>query len=142
MITRQNTWEPRYGVCPGYGASAFNGHHDVFVATATAALEAGAMAYAKGVVDYHFLHYVRDDGLVWYRAVAVPASARMLTVLALYHSHSGGDVAFVLRHFAKAKALAEWLLARRATSLRLPADDPRYGMLPGLDEGDNFVRVY
>ena len=25
MITRQNKFEPRYGVCPGYGAAAFNG---------------------------------------------------------------------------------------------------------------------
>ena len=25
MITRQNTWEPRYGVCPGYGSSSYHG---------------------------------------------------------------------------------------------------------------------
>eukprot|EP00966_Prymnesium_polylepis_P287589 6642131-Prymnesium_polylepis.1 len=106
MITRQATWEPRYGVCPGYGAAEYNGHHDVFTTTATAALEAGAMLYAKGVIDYHFSYYVRHDGLVWYRAVAVPASARMLTILALYHGYSGGDAPFLLAHFDKAKALA------------------------------------
>jgi len=32
----------------------------------------------------------------------------MLTILALYHSYSGDD-ATLLRHFAKAKALANWL---------------------------------
>ena len=142
MITRQNTWEPRYGVCPGYGAAAYNGHHDAFTGTAMAALEAGAMPYARGTIDYHFLHYVRTDGLVWYRAIAVPACARMLTILALYHSYAGGDDDFVLSHFAKAKALATWLIARRDTSLHFPSDDPRHGMIPGLDEGDHFVRVY
>ena len=35
----------------------------------------------------------------------------MLTILALYHGYSGGDDALLLRHFAKAKALAEWLAA-------------------------------
>jgi hypothetical protein len=49
MITRQNTWEPRYGVCPGFGAPNFYGLQDVFTATATAALEFGAMTYAKGM---------------------------------------------------------------------------------------------
>ncbi len=54
MITRQNTWEPRAGVCPGYGSTIYNGQQDIFTATATAALEFGAMEYAKGVIDYQF----------------------------------------------------------------------------------------
>ena len=134
----------------------------------------------------------------------------MLTILALYYSYSR-DAALLLAHYPKAKALADWLIARRATSLAFPADDPtpavltgtprrvrriarsrnafpplvygafpgggrepprterarnaprglvfgtlrgpahpmggyyhprRHGMIPGLDEGDNFVHVY
>ena len=38
-------------------------------------------------------------------------NARMLTILALYHSYSGGDSATLLRHFGKARALAQWLIA-------------------------------
>jgi hypothetical protein len=83
----------------------------------------------------------RYDGLTNYRAEELAQQARMLTILALYHSYSGDD-AFLLTHFAKAKALADWLTARRATSLGYGRDDPRYGMIPGLDEGDNFVHVY
>ena len=83
-----------------------------------------------------YCHYIRDDGLTNYRAQELAQNARMLTVLALYHSYSGGDDAFLLKHFAKAKALAEWLIARRATSLEYAVTDPRYGMIPGLDEGD------
>ena len=54
-----------------------------------------------------------------------------------------GDDATLLKYFAKAKALADWLKARRETSLRdFTKDDPRYGLIAGLDEGDSFVHVY
>ena len=66
----------------------------------------------------------------------------MLTVLAQYHAYSGGDSAFLLRHFAKARAVAEWLLHRRSQSLEHPEDDPRHGIPPGDDEADNFNRLY
>ena len=48
---------------------------------------------------------------VWHRAEELPASARMLTLLALYHAYAGGDSgdggdggAFALRHFSKGAA--------------------------------------
>lgn len=119
-----------------------NGFEDVFTSTAMAALEAGAMDYAKGLIDNQYSHYIRADGLTNYRANEVAQQARMLTILALYHSYSGDD-ATLLKYFAKAKALADWLKARRETSLRAFAkDDPRYGLIAGLDEGDSFVHVY
>ena len=66
---------------------------------------------------------------------------RMLTILALYFSYTG-DSELLLKHFAKAKALAEWLLYRRSLSLKHSPDDPRYGIPPGDDEADNFNREY
>ena len=39
---------PRYGVLPGYGITMQNGFEDVFTSTAMAAVEWGAMPYAKG----------------------------------------------------------------------------------------------
>ena len=90
-------------------ARAVHSFEDTFTATATAALEVGAMPYAKGLIDYHFEHYVRNDGLVWYRAVAVPASARMLTILALYHAYSGSDDATLLSRAPHDATLARHL---------------------------------
>ena len=82
MITWHNTWGPRYvaisricipncsrmhphllcifsracvrsyGVLPGYGIAMQNGFEDVFTATVMAALEVGAMTYARGLVDH------------------------------------------------------------------------------------------
>ena len=110
-----------------------DGFEDVFTATAMAALEWGAMPYAKGLIDAQYRHYIREDGLTNYRAEELAQQARMLTILALYYSYSGGDATFLLQHFAKAKALADWLTARRATSLCFGADDPRYGIPWGAD---------
>jgi hypothetical protein len=132
MITKHDTWGPRYGVLPGYGYTMQNGFEDTFTSTTMAALEWGAMRYAKGLIENQFSHYIRDDGLTNYRANEVAQQSRMLTILALYHSYSdkGSDDdtnAFLLRHFARAKALADWLIARRRTSLAdFPSDDPRY----------------
>ena len=45
-------------------ATRYNGLPETFIATATAALECGAMRYAAGVIDNQFSFYVRDDGMV------------------------------------------------------------------------------
>lgn len=61
----------------------------------------------------------------------------MLTILALYHSYSADD-SLLLDVFDRARAMGEWLLARRGESLRWGESDPRYGIPPGTDEGDDF----
>ena len=38
----------------------YDGLQEVFVSTATAALEVGAMPYAKGLIDNQFKYYVHD----------------------------------------------------------------------------------
>jgi len=140
MITRQGRFHPRYGVNPGFGMDSTRGLPGVFTSTVTAALEMGAMAYAKGVVDNYFNHYVRYDGMINHQGMELPASARVLGSLALYRSYSGDD-SFVLGHFNKAKALATWLMYRRSLSLSYSPHDPRYGIPLGDAEADNFAAV-
>ena len=137
MISRRDTWHPSYGVMPGYGWWGQDGFQDVFTATATMALEWGALPFAKGVIDNQFSLYVRHDGLVNYRAIEVPSCSRFLTLLALYLSYSS-DVDLLVKLFDKAKALASWLMHRRTLSLALPPDDPRYGIPLGNDEADSY----
>ena len=45
------------------------------------ALEFGALPYAKELPENQFSHYIRDDGLIKYRANEVAQQARMLTIL-------------------------------------------------------------
>eukprot|EP01048_Picozoa_sp_COSAG05_P018612 COSAG05_NODE_2752_length_2684_cov_3.365571_1_plen_528_part_10 len=142
MITRKGTWHPRYGVNPGYGINMQDGFQDTFTTTAQAALEQGAELWARGLINHQFRHYVRLDGMIHYRGEEIAQSARMLTILALCHSYSICDDGFMLELFDHAKSLAGWLIGRRSLSLGWPKDDPRYGMLPGDDEADNYNRLY
>jgi hypothetical protein len=142
MISRDDTWHGRYGVLPGYGISLQDGFEDTFTATATAALEYGSIPYAKGVIDNWLLYYVRDNGMTTYRAEELAQSGRMLTIFAMYVSMTD-DVEFMLGHYQKAKALADWLLYRWQHSLEeYPSSDPRHGIPPGGDEGDGFIAIF
>ena len=143
MITWNDKWGPRYGVLPGYGIAMQQGFEDTFTGIAMAAVEWGAEDYARGFIDQQFRHYIRSDGTINYRANELAQEARMLTILALCHSYGICSDAFVLTHYAKAKAVADMLAALRATSMKtFPKDDPRYGLIAGLDEGDDFTHVY
>lgn len=42
-------------------------YQDTFTTTAQAALEMGAVHWARGLVDHQFSHYVRLDGMIHYR---------------------------------------------------------------------------
>ena len=141
MISRDDTWHPRYGVIPGYGITLQDGFEDTFTATATGAVEWGSLPYARGVIDNWLRFYVRDNGMVTYRAEELAQSGRMLTIFALYVDVSG-DEALMLQHFGKARALARWLLYRYELSLQWPDGDPRRGIVAGGDEGDGFVAFY
>lgn len=57
MITRQAVFHPRYGTTPGFGADNLHGLPEIYTSTAIAALEMGAMEYAKGAI--HPVQYLR-----------------------------------------------------------------------------------
>ena len=118
------------------------GFEDTFTGVAMAALEWGAEDYARGFIDQQYRHYVRSDGTINYRANELAQEARMLTILALCYSYGICNDEFLLRHYEKAKAVAEVLVALRKTALHYDKDDPRYGLIAGLDEGDTFTHVY
>lgn len=113
---------------PGLGNENLHGLADVFTSTATAALELGAFAYARGVIDNYFTHYVRSDGMSYNQGVELPSSARSLTVLALYFWYSGVDDKEFLEYFDKARAVAELLQFKRSLSLNFSVSDPRFGI--------------
>ena len=142
MISRDDTWHGRYGVLPGYGISLQDGFEDTFTATATGALEFGSIPYAKGVIDNWLKFYVRSNGMTSYRSEEVAQAGRMLSIFNLYYYMTGDD-ALLLTHWPKIKALADWLLWRWQASVRdYPLGDPRYGIPPGLDEGDGFIAIF
>ena len=105
MITRMDTFWPKYGVLPNqYGLPTSNGFQDskatmrsrfgplatdlsqasiaiaAFCVSLAMALELGAFAYARGVADNYLTHYVRSDGTLRYRGPELALDGRMLTL--------------------------------------------------------------
>ena len=53
MITRVDTWHPRYGVLPGYGSQSDpgNGFQDTLSCELQGSLEFSNLVYARGILD-------------------------------------------------------------------------------------------
>ena len=89
MITRVDTFFPRYGVCGGAGGCAYgdphnNGFQEILTASLSGALELGAFEYAKGVLDNYLRFYLKQRGTIAYRGLEMAESGRMLTLFAQY----------------------------------------------------------
>lgn len=112
MITRVDTWFPRYGICGGaggprprppircppqrrlshiedaivsgcaYGGPHNNGFQEIFTASLAGALELGAFEYAGGVLSNYLEYYLKQRGTVAYRGLEMAESGRMLTLFA------------------------------------------------------------
>ena len=87
MITRVDTWFPRYGICGGAGGCAYGGPHnngfqEIFTASLAGSLEMGSFVYAKGVLDNYLRYYVKQRGTIAYRGLEMAQSGRMLTLFA------------------------------------------------------------
>ena len=78
--------------------------------------------------------------MLMHHGMELPATSRVLTVLALCYSYSDGNHSLVLQQFVAAKALAEWLMYRRSLSLNYSTTDPRYGIPQGDAESINYLQ--
>lgn len=148
MITRQQTFFPKYGVLPGvYGQPANNGFEDTFTATMTAALEMGAFQYATGVLDNWLTHYLhsecdnpRDNATCFarlsYRGPEMALHGHQLRIFSTFYHYTGDPTGLLLKHFEPIRGLVQILLARRKKALALPKDSVAFGMLTGNDEAD------
>ena len=135
MMTRIGAF-PKYGVFDrGYGGSEHDGFPDTFNADTAAMLAWGLTDLARGYIDNYFTYFVRDDGSILYRGPETGQYGRMLTVVAQYANYTG-DHELLLRHRRRLDAVAKLLLSLRAKALRLPVDDPAYGMIAGWSEAD------
>jgi hypothetical protein len=139
MITRVDTWFPRYGITPGYGAPTNNGFQEILTASLSGALELGAHEYARGVLENYLRYYLKQRGTIAYRGLEMAESGRMLTLFAQYWRFTG-DSQTLLRYFGKIQGIVALLSGRRQQALDShPAGSPLRGMPIGHDEADLFV---
>jgi hypothetical protein len=137
MITRMGR-DPRYGVFnKTYGGNEHAGFPDTFNADTTAMLEWGLWGLAADYIDNYFGKYVRDDGSILYRGPETGQYGRMLTVVAEYANYTR-DYRLLLKHRNRIDAVTRLLLSMRQKALKLPPEDPAYGMLAGWSEADSW----
>ena len=144
MITRVDTWFPRYGVCGGAGGCAYgdphnNGFQEIFTASLAGSLELGAHVYAQGVLENYLRYYLKERGTIAYRGLEMAQSGRMLTLFAQYWRYTR-DSETLLKYFDKIQGIVTLLSGRReqATAAH-PAGSVLRGMPIGHDEADLFV---
>lgn len=135
LITRMGV-QPKYGVFDkNYGGSEHDGFPDTFNVDTSAMLEWGLLDLAGGYIDNYFGKFVRDDGSILYRGPETGQYGRMLTVVAQYINY-GGDAKIVRKNRSRIDGVTKLLLAMREKALKLPPDDPAYGMISGWSEAD------
>jgi hypothetical protein len=138
MITRIDGF-PKYGVTDrNYGGTEHDGFQDTFTADATAALDWGLSALARGQVDNYLSHFVRDDGSLLYRGPELGQYGRMLTVLAHY-ANLTGDVDLLLAHRNRIDAITNILIDGWGLARTLPSDHPAFGIIVGWCEADSCI---
>lgn len=127
---------PKYGaVDKNYGGSEHDGFPDTFTVETEAMVEWGLIDRAGQYIDNYLGEFVRDDGVILYRGPETGQFGRMLTVMAQYIT-AGGDAGLLIKHRTRIDAITNMLLGLRAKALKLPKDDPAYGMLSGWSEAD------
>lgn len=138
MMTR-SAGAPKYGVVDrNYGGTEHDGFPDTFTVETEAMLDWGLVAKAGEYIDTHFAKYVRDDGNLIYRGPEFGQFGRMLTVCGRYWA-LGGDPAILKRHAKRIEAVVDKLFYLRADALRLPKDNPAFGMIAGWSEADSVL---
>ncbi len=140
MMTR---WagSPKYGIVDrNYGGTEHDGFPDTFTVETEALLDWGLIGRAGEYIDTQFARYVRDDGNLIYRGPEFGQFGRMLTVCGRYWA-LGGDPALLRRHAKRIDAIADKLLDLRKTALKLPKDNPAYGLIAGWSEADSVLEA-
>ncbi|MGO9084666.1 MAG: Tat pathway signal protein [Terriglobales bacterium] len=133
------------GVCPKYGAvdrdyagSEYDGFQDIFTSAIYTNMEWGRLGTARLFIDNYFSEYVNEKGMVDMRGPETAQFGMTLSLLARYFNYTR-DSALLLKHRAKIEATAKLLADMHDESLRLPKDNPGYGLIRGWSESDSCL---
>ena len=136
LVVRPDGTYPKYGaVDRDYYGNEYDGFQDTFTSSLYANLEWGRFTQAAAVLDEYFTDFVQPDGMINMRGAETAQFGLTLSLLARY-LHYTGDTALLVKHQDKIKATAQILLELHDASLRLPCDNPGYGLIHGWNESD------
>jgi hypothetical protein len=141
LMVRPGGVYPKYGaVDRDYYGSEYDGFQDIFTMAVYANLEWGRFEQARAIIDNYFTEFVDDKGMIDMRGPETAQFGMTLGLLARY-VHYTGDRALIERHRRKIEATATILTDMHDESLKLPKDDPGYGMIHGWSESDSCLAL-
>src|SRR5579871_4517261 len=133
------------GVYPKYGAvdrdyygSEYDGFQDIFTSSLYANLEWGRFEQARAVLDNYFSGFVDSKGVINMRGPETAQFGMTLSLLARYFNYTA-DSSLLKKHREKIEATVALLLAMHDESLKMPQDDPGYGLIHGWSESDSCL---
>src|SRR5436305_3717106 len=139
LMVRPGGVYPKYGAIDrDYYGSEYDGFQDIFTMSVYANLEWGRFEMARAVIDNFFTDFVDAKGVNNMRGPEIAQFGMTLSLLARYFSYTG-DSSLLLRHQGKIEATAALLVELHEESLRLPQDDPGYGLIHGWSESDSCL---
>lgn len=141
LIVRPRGVYPKYGaVDRDYYGSEYDGFQDTFTVAALANLDWGRFDEARKIIDNYFTGFVDAHGVNNMRGPETSQFGMTLSLMARYF-HYTGDSALLLKHRKKIEATARLLTDMHDESLKLPQDDPGYGILRGWSESDSCLQL-
>src|SRR5580693_1663407 len=139
LMTRPGGVYPKYGaVDRDYAGSEYDGFQDVFTSAIYTNMEWGRLETARLFIDNYFSEYVDAKGMVDMRGPETAQFGMTLSLLARYFSYTR-DSALILKHREKIEATALLLTDMHDESLKLPNENPGYGLIRGWSESDSCL---
>jgi hypothetical protein len=136
LMVRPGGVYPKYGaVDRDYYGPEYDGFQDIFTMATYTNLEWGRFDQARKIIDNFFTDFVDSKGMNNMRGPETAHFGMTLSLLARYFNYTG-DGALLLKHRAKIEATAAVLTDLHDESLKLPQDDPGYGIIRGWSESD------
>jgi hypothetical protein len=139
LMTRPGGLYPKYGaVDRDYAGSEYDGFQDIFTSAIYTNMEWGRLETARLFIDNYFTEYVDSKGMVDMRGPETAQFGMTLSLLARYFSYTR-DSTLIFKHCEKIEATAQLLAEMHDESLRLPNENPGYGLIRGWSESDSCL---
>ncbi len=136
LMVRPGGVYPKYGaVDRDYYGSEYDGFQDIFTSALYANLEWGRFEQARATLDSFLTDFTDSKGMINMRGPETAQFGMTLSLLARYYDYTH-DAALMAKHRAKIVATVDMLAAMHDESLKLPQDDPGYGLIHGWSESD------
>jgi len=138
-MTRPAGLYPKYGaVDRDYAGSEYDAFQDIFTSAIYTNMEWGRLETARLFIDNYFSEYVDDKGMIDMRGPETAQFGLTLSLLARYFNYTR-DSQLLLKYKSKIEATARMLAEMHNESLRLPEQNPGYGLIRGWSESDSCL---